>query len=680
MKSRLSLLCIMGSVLGMGLLRFAGAQVTQEWVARYNGPGGYDQAYSLAVDGDGNVYVAGGSTGSGTGEDYATIKYNAVGVEQWVSRYNGPGNSNDVVTSLAVDGNGNVYVTGYSTGSGTYNDYATIKYNTAGVQQWVARYDGPANTTDYPEGLAVDGDGNVYVTGGSTGSGTGQDYATIKYNAVGVEQWVSRYNGPGNSDDQANSLAVDGNSNVYVTGLSIGSGTSADYATIKYNAAGVQQWVARYNGPGNGWDQAGSLVVDGSGNVYVAGYSTGGGTGHDYATIKYNAAGQEQWVSRYNGPGNSEDWARSLAVDGNGNVYATGLSVGSGTNDDYATIKYDDAGVRQWVARYNGPENDDDRANSLAVDGDGNVYVTGRSAGSGVFSGDFVTIKYNATGVQQWVERYNGPDNGEDEANSLAVDGDGNVYVTGDSEGIGTGPDYATIKYNQTPQPPLDVTLAPVNPPIIIPATGGSFNYNATVSNLSGSTQSTQIWIMVQLPNLAWYGPALGPVSLTLPGGGSITRLRSQTVPATAPAGLYTYRGYLGTYPSTKIDSSSFTFTKSAIGDGGPFVSEAECFGEPFPGEVGGTSSVASDFNLISANPNPFNPSTVIRYQMPDARFVSLKVYDTTGRLVAILVDGMRDAGTHEATFDGSNLASGIYLAHIEAGPYSATQKLVLMK
>jgi len=91
------------------------SQVTQEWVARYNGPGNSnDNAWSLAVDGSGNVYVTGSSDVSGTGRDYATVKYNSSGVQQWVARYNGPGNSSDNARSLAVDGSGSVYVTGES--------------------------------------------------------------------------------------------------------------------------------------------------------------------------------------------------------------------------------------------------------------------------------------------------------------------------------------------------------------------------------------------------------------------------------------------------------------------------------------------------------------------------------------------------------------------------------------
>jgi len=342
------------------------------------------------------VYVTGISYG--TFMDYATVKYNSAGIEQWAQRYNGPGNAWDWVKAIAVDGQGNVYVTG-GVASGGYDDYGTIKYNSVGDTVWVKLYNGPGNHGDGASALALDGQGNVYVTGGSSGSGTSLDYATIKYNSAGDTLWVRRYNGPGNGDDWAYSLALDGQGNVYVTGESRGSGTSDDYATIKYNSNGDTLWVRRYNGPGNGDDEDNSLAVDGQGNVYVTGESYGSGTAYDYATVKYNSAGVQEWVQRYNGPGNGDDWAYSLAVDGQGNVYVTGYSIG--TNADYATIKYNSTGTQQWLVRYNGPGNDYDEASALALDDSGNVYVTGYAAITGT-NADFATIKYVQTpGIEE---------------------------------------------------------------------------------------------------------------------------------------------------------------------------------------------------------------------------------------------------------------------------------------
>ena len=214
------------------------------------------------------------------------------------------------------------------------------QYNNAVDTAWVRRYNGPGNSEDYGRAIAVDGSGNLYVTGSSVGSGTGVDYATIKYDSYGDTAWVRRYNGPGNSMDYGYALVVDSSGNVYVTGYSVGSGTGNDYATIKYDSYGDTAWVRRYNGPGNSGDEAYAIAVDGSGNVYVTGYSLGSGTNYDYATIKYDSYGDTAWVRRYNGPpGNSNDFANGIALYGN-SIYVTGGSNGSGTGSDYATLKY----------------------------------------------------------------------------------------------------------------------------------------------------------------------------------------------------------------------------------------------------------------------------------------------------------------------------------------------------
>jgi hypothetical protein len=313
--------------------------------------------------------------------------------ESWVGRYNGPGNYTDDPAAIAVDGSGNVYVTGESSGQGAVG-YATIKYNSAGEQQWVVRYNGPGNGNDRANAIAVDASGNVYVTGESLGQGTGIDYATIKYNSAGRQQWVARYNGPASSDDYATAIAIDDSGNVYVTGTSsIDAASNLDYLTVKYNSAGQEQWAASYNGPGNALDVAYAIAVDSSGNVYVTGESYGLDSARDYTTIKYNSAGQQQWIARYNGGTRSDDYAKGIAVDSAGNVYVTGDSLGVGDqNPDYATIKYDSAGQQQWVARYNGPANGLDSAAAIALDSLGNVYVTGESGGQGTRN-DFATVK-----------------------------------------------------------------------------------------------------------------------------------------------------------------------------------------------------------------------------------------------------------------------------------------------
>jgi hypothetical protein len=436
---------IFSSVIFLAALH-AYSQVNQEWVARYSGAGN-NEITAIAVDEAGNVFVTGASWENGSFDDYATIKYSPAGVQQWVQRYDGPANNWDIATAIALDDFGNVFITGTSHNiSG--NDFATIKYNTYGVRLWVQRYRGPGNGDNGATSIITDHSGNVYVTGYSMGSGSGYDYATIKYNTNGVQQWVQRYNGTGNSYDYVHALTIDVFGNTYITGSSLGNGGDNDYATIKYDTYGIQKWVKRYNGSGNGNDNAAAIAIDAFGNVFITGWSTGPDGYHDFATIKYGQSGDQQWVQRYHGPGNGNDEAVAIAVDISDNAIVTGYSRGNGTDYDYTTIQYNIVGTQQWVQRYNGPKDSSDFATALVVDGPGNVYVTGYSMGAGTFY-DFATVKYNINGVQLWVQRYNGPANDYDMQNVITRDGIGNLYVAGWSTGFGGYDEYATIKYSQ---------------------------------------------------------------------------------------------------------------------------------------------------------------------------------------------------------------------------------------
>ena len=279
---------------------------------------------------------------SGSSEDYATIKYSSAGLPLWTNLYNGPGNDADAAFAVAVDSSNNVIVTGTSIGSGSSEDYATIKYSSAGVPLWTNRYNGPRNNRDVPYAMAVDGSNSVIVTGYSLSSEISADYATIKYSSAGVPLWTNRYNGPGSSGGVANAIAVDSSNSVIVTGYSLSAESlgPADYATIKYSSAGLPLWTNLYNGPGNDADAAFAVAVDSNNNVIVTGTSIGSGSGNDYATIKYSSAGVPLWTNRYDGPGNSNDVATAMVVDHSGNVIVAGYSTGIGSGYDFATIKY----------------------------------------------------------------------------------------------------------------------------------------------------------------------------------------------------------------------------------------------------------------------------------------------------------------------------------------------------
>ena len=430
----------------------------QLWASLYDGPagtGGY--AFAVAVSPDGaTVFVTGNSFGGASGTDYDTVAYDAAtGAQRWASRYSGPASHVDYANSVAVSPDGaTIYVTGTSRGTTSGDDYATVAYDAAtGAQRWARRYNGPANGDDRASQLAVSpGGATVFVTGLSRGA-SGFNYATLAYNAAtGARRWVRR--APANRDERGSSLAVSpAGATVFVAGTSRGA-SNLDYATIAYNAAtGARRWASRYNA--HGADTASSVAVSPGGTtVFVTGTSRGTTSGDDYATVAYNAAtGTRRWVSRYNGPKNADDWAVSVAAGPGGrSVFVTGTSLGRAPGYDYATIAYNAVtGAPRWTRRYN--NGGGDFAASVKVSPGGTaVFVTGNS-GSGSESdpaSDYATVGYNAvTGARLWASFYSGPA-GQSHATGLAVSPDGSkVFVTGGTAGDTLPWEFATVAYQR---------------------------------------------------------------------------------------------------------------------------------------------------------------------------------------------------------------------------------------
>ena len=406
------------TVTGAGTSLAAASPGTQLWMKLYanRGNGG---ALSAAVSPNGStVFVTGYTTTARGAEDDTTVAYNSVtGAQRWAKSYGGPGGT-DRALSVAVSPNGKDSVRHrlqLRAVSGV--DYATIAYNAAtGAQLWVKRYD---------DGLGNDANSEAAAGGGQPQREhgvrhrdqpqhhKGNDYATIAYNAAtGAQRWAARYNGV-EGGNYAHALAVSPNGKtVFVTGASIGTNNSYDYATVAYNAVtGAQRWAKRYNGARNGGVSRGANAVAVSGStVFVTGSSIGTNDSYDYATVAYNAAtGAQRWAKRYDGPGSGDGQAYSVAVSPNGaTVFVTGYTDTSSTSAgyDYATIAYNAAtGAQRWAARYNGTANFTDEAFQVAVaPGGGTVYVTGESAGA-IFDGwGWATVAYNAaTGSRRWI-------------------------------------------------------------------------------------------------------------------------------------------------------------------------------------------------------------------------------------------------------------------------------------
>ena len=360
--------------------------------------------------------------------------------EEWVSVYSGEENTLDKVSNVVLDSQGNVYVVGYSYTGEIDHDICLVKYDNDGNEEWVATYD---YEHDIATSLTIDNDDNVIVGGYSFVDIFTSSYTTIKYDNEGNELWSANY---GSSGCEIYDICVDDSGNVYVTGEVAGSGGYKDYGTVKYDSEGNELWAVTYDGPDGLEDKAFAICVDGEGNVYVTGESNTETKKKDYCTVKYDSGGNEIWVARYNGPGNDDDSANCISLDSAGNVYVSGYSIGYGTKKDFCTIRYDSNGNEVWISRYNGL-GEDDEVVDMWVNGESNVYVTGYSQGDAT-GYDYCTIKYTTNGHQLWVARYDGPSRDNDKPYSMFMDANGDIYVTGESKGDGTDYDYCTIKYD----------------------------------------------------------------------------------------------------------------------------------------------------------------------------------------------------------------------------------------
>lgn len=654
------------------------AQVQQQWVALYSGGDFDNYANAMTVDNLGNVYVTGViSSDYGATQDICTIKYNSSGTEQWVQVYDGPAHGPDGAWAIAVDRLNNVYITGYSWGGSHYRqNMCTIKYSPDGVLQWVQRYAGLGDEGASADDIGVDNSGNVYVTGSSYNGAAGYVFCTIKYSSSGVQQWLSTYSSPGG----ATSIVIDSDGNSYITGQIYVNWTK-DYCTIKYDPAGVQQWVAIYNGPGNGDDVPGSgighkaLTVDCSGNVYVTGYSKGIGTANDYATLKYNSAGVQQWAARYDGPLHSSDGATSIALDNSGNVYVTGRSYGSlQNNGDYCTVKYNSSGTQQWVMRFDGPGQGYNQSNSIAVDSYGNVYITGVAMDTVYYWGSCYSVKYSTSGVQQWVALYPGsPSFG----NVIKLDESGNVYVTGGwSDPISGSPNFMTIKYSQTL--PCQLTVSAGNDTIIYFGYGAqNAILNATPS--AGTPPYSYLWSNNSNSQSITVNPTATTSYIV-----TVTDANNCTARDTVVVNVIDVRCGENNNkvlvchnelhnPQTICVDSSAVAAHLAHGDRLGNCSQNIVIGNP-------VNEIPDVFKLYTNYPNPFNPTTKIKFDLPKDCFTRLIIYDVVGREVIRLTDQQMKAGRYEFEWNASNYSSGIYFYRITAGSFVQTRKMVLVK
>jgi len=313
---------------------------------------------------------------------------------------------NNIPFDMVTDAAGNTYVTGGSSSElHPAGDFFTMKVSPQGAILWQARVPAAVYAVQYGMKLLLDADGNLVVSG-LKWNGNDMDICTVKYSPDGVQQWMTVYNSPNAGVDAPSAMASGADGSVYVTGLSW-SGTSLDYLTLKYNSNGTLVWQARNNGPGGEtWNEATAIATDQAGNVIVTGYSPNNDGWLNYHTVKYNADGTELWVQDYNyastDPENPSETTnsipRAVTTDSDNNVYVTGVF------DTFlgriGTIKYNAAGAQQWIATYK-TEGEKTEGWQIAFKA-GKLYVAGSHNGNFADNGN-VLVSYEPDGTQNWL-------------------------------------------------------------------------------------------------------------------------------------------------------------------------------------------------------------------------------------------------------------------------------------
>jgi Beta-propeller repeat len=329
---------------------------------------------------------------------------------------------------------------------------------------WLRQLGATSATTSKAQGVAVDGSGNSYVAGYTTGGLAGNtqagttDYFIAKYDALGTRIWIKQL-GVASKTSIANGVAVDGSGNSYVAGYTTGglAGNTQtgneDYFIAKYDASGALTWFKQL-GFASQPTLASGVAVDGSGNSYVAGYTQAGNTA--YLIAKYDASGARIWLKQL-GVYSGGVFADGVAVDGSGNSYVAGSTNGAlpgntqTGSEDYFIAKYDASGTPTWFKQL-GFASQLSRATGVAVDASGNSYVVGLTTGglagnTQIGSPDYFIAKYDASGARTWLKQL-GVSLGSVAADGVAVDGSGNSYVAGyTTGGLAGNPQTGTYDY-----------------------------------------------------------------------------------------------------------------------------------------------------------------------------------------------------------------------------------------
>jgi len=369
--------------------------------------------------------------------------------EQWSVE-----NSSVLAQAVAVkmDEQGDIYSLGnLDQGDATENNIVLSKHDVQGNLLWQQVYD--SGSDDVAVAFALDAAGNVFVAGQSLimhagDTASNYDFIILKFDSAGsLSQVFSSVESLPGYHDEVVAMAVHTNGAVFVTGRSYHPDgqqqANSDILTVRFAGTGNVVWSDRYDGNGGKDEAVGLVLENGTNNFYV-----GGTSAQDFITIKYAANGRVNdsiWPRRYDSGTN--DAAKAIIMDGQDNIYIIGSTWASsgfpnGTRN-FLTLKYDNAGVEQWSSIYSA---NDGEPRSIAVDSAGDVLVAGRERGN--TDHDIRIVKYaGVDGGQQWVTALYDGGGDQDDVTALALDVNDNIYLAG-AGGSMSVRDYLLLRYD----------------------------------------------------------------------------------------------------------------------------------------------------------------------------------------------------------------------------------------
>lgn len=421
------------------------SQVFEEW-ATAEGTQEFFVRAAMTTDANGFTYVVGATLNGSGNYDFLVAKYNDEGELVWADQYDGDGNGDDIATAVAVDDNGNVFVTGGAdSGGGDTLDVVTIGYDELGARQWLEVWAGADGLVDAATCIALSGD-HVYVGGVTTDASDGLDYLCLKYDTDdGTLAWDSQqdYNHDSNVCTQLS---------LWDASVLLGGATQTGVVYWDMLVLQIKQSDGTYEddavsgGGSAGFTHVRAMERDGAGNIYLTGTLNNGASGQDIHTVKIDDAMTVLWEVDYSSDGNQDDEGNALAIDENtGNVYVGGYKDSTGQGTDFVTLMYDAGGNLDWAVTWNDTADGADTLKGLVVDGDGNVTVTG-TAWNG-HSLDYHTIQYDNSGAVLWEISFNDKYGYDDRPMDIAHTADGGVAVVGQRMNPDTTWSYVTVKY-----------------------------------------------------------------------------------------------------------------------------------------------------------------------------------------------------------------------------------------